>query len=92
MENSIETVEEVNAKKERYAQDAAIELLDGVATLWVMRGKKVQSFDLTSDRPTDDELAKVMLGPTGNLRAPTIRQGNALLVGFHGDTYAELLT
>jgi hypothetical protein len=28
-----------------------------------------------------------MLGPTGNLRAPTARVGKTLLVGFNEDTY-----
>jgi arsenate reductase-like glutaredoxin family protein len=32
-----------------------------------------------------------MLGSTGNLRAPTIRTGNRLLVGFNEDVYREVL-
>jgi arsenate reductase-like glutaredoxin family protein len=82
----------VNAKKERIGDAGAIALLDGIKTLWVMRGQKVQSFDLVKERPDDEALIKVMLGPTGNLRAPTIRKGKTLLVGFHGDTFADLLT
>jgi arsenate reductase-like glutaredoxin family protein len=82
----------VNAKKERIGDEGAIALLDGIKTLWVMRGQKVQSFDLVKERPDDEALIKVMLGPTGNLRAPTIRKGKTLLVGFHGDTFADLLT
>ena len=82
----------MNAKKERIGEADAIALLDGINKLWVMRGKKVQSFDLVKDRPEDEALIKVMLGPTGNLRAPTIRKGKTLLVGFHGDTFTDLLT
>jgi hypothetical protein len=32
-----------------------------------------------------------MLGPTGNLRAPTIRRGKTVLVGFNEDLFAEKL-
>jgi len=31
-----------------------------------------------------------MLGATGNLRAPTIRVGKKLLVGFNEDVYREV--
>ena len=30
-----------------------------------------------------------MPGPTGNLRAPTLRKGTTLLVGFNEETYQE---
>ena len=30
------------------------------------------------------------LGPTGNLRAPTLVVGNTVLVGFNEDTYSEV--
>ncbi len=31
-----------------------------------------------------------MLGPTGNLRAPTLLKGKTVIVGFDADKYAEL--
>ena len=37
------------------------------------------------------ELAKVVLGPTGNLRAPAIKRGKAWLIGFNEDAYADAL-
>ena len=65
-------------------------MLDGMRELIVVKGKKVSQFKLaTKDRPDDDTLAGVMLGPTGNLRAPTVRKGKKLLVGFNADVYAE---
>ncbi len=30
----------------------------------------------------DEELARVLLGPSGNLRAPTLKVGDTLLVGW----------
>ena len=32
-----------------------------------------------------------MLGPTGNLRAPTLRVGRTLIVGFDQETYRRVL-
>jgi len=32
-----------------------------------------------------------MLGPTGNLRAPTLRAGSTVLVGFDEDVYRAAL-
>ena len=52
-----------------------------------MKGKKVLTFNPKKDDP--DEIAKVALGPTGNLRAPAIRMGKTWLIGFNEDAYAE---
>jgi hypothetical protein len=52
----------------------------------VGRGKKVVVFAM-SDLSDDDTLAAQMLGPTGNLKAPTLRVGNTLLVGYNEEAY-----
>lgn len=52
------------------------------------RGKQVVTLDRTA---SDDELLAVLLGPTGNLRAPAAVVGDSLLVGFSPDVYAEVL-
>ena len=36
-----------------------------------------------------DEAVAAMLGPTGNLRAPTIRKGKTLIVGFNQEVFAR---
>ena len=53
------------------------------------KGKKVLTFDLAKDKGAMAELAQVALGPTGNLRAPTIKTGKSWLIGFHQDAYSE---
>ncbi len=60
--------------------------------LLVAKGKKVTAVDLKKDRPDDDTLVALMLGPTGNLRAPTMKVGKTILVGFNPESYAETLT
>ena len=57
----------------------------------VAKGKKFQEIDLKKDRPDDESLVKLMLGPTGNLRAPTMKVGKSVLVGFNPEAYAEFM-
>lgn len=47
-------------------------------------------------RPKKDPESKAaalsaIVGPTGNLRAPTIVRGKTLLVGFNEEAYREVL-
>jgi len=57
----------------------------------VAKGKKVIHLDLRKDKPAKSELLDLLLGPTGNLRAPTVRKGRTLLVGFDEATYKDIL-
>lgn len=68
----------------------ALELTKKVNEVYAAKGKKVVHFNLKKDAPSDDELAKVLLGPTGNLRAPTLRKGKTLVIGFNQETYEKL--
>lgn len=83
--------ETANATKVRYGADDALKLLDGVNTLVAARGKKLVTFDLRRDRPADEVLLAHLLGPTGNLRAPTARVGTTLVVGFNEEAYRMVL-
>lgn len=55
-------------------------LLAAASTLTVAKGKRVQEFDVSGTVSPDAVAA--MLGPTGNLRAPLLRVGTTVLVGF----------
>ena len=59
--------------------------------LYVAKGKKIVHLDLKREKPPRAELLRLLLGPTGNLRAPTLRKGRKLIVGFDEDTYKHLL-
>ncbi|MBY0456344.1 MAG: hypothetical protein K2V38_03295 [Gemmataceae bacterium] len=83
--------ETVNATKVRYGADEALALLDGVDVLIAAKGKKTETLDLKSARPTDAELLARLLGPTGNLRAPAARVGRTLVVGFNDEAYQQVL-
>ncbi|MCP4786945.1 MAG: hypothetical protein GY903_32675 [Fuerstiella sp.] len=69
-----------------------MKLLKGMNTLLVAKGKKVTRIDLKKDRPDDATLTSLMLGPTGNLRAPTIKAGKTIMVGFNSEVFEEVLT
>ena len=59
--------------------------------VYVAKGKKIVHLDLKREKPPRAELLGLLLGPTGNLRAPTLRKGRKLIVGFDEDTYKKLL-
>jgi hypothetical protein len=81
----------VNAKKAPIAGEAALAVLRDVDDLYVTKGKKVVHVDLRAGRPPKAELLGLLLGPSGNLRAPTVRRGRTLVVGFDESTYAALV-
>lgn len=58
--------------------------------LFVGKGKKVVHLNLKKEPASDEEILKLMLGPTGNLRAPTLRTGKKLIVGFNQEMYEGL--
>ncbi len=60
-------------------------------TLHVCKGKVVTTIDLPNAKPDDKTLAELMLGPTGNLRAPTLKIGKTLVVGFNEEIYSKSL-
>ena len=62
-----------------------------VDQIYVAKGKKVVQVDLKTSRPARAELLALLLGPTGGLRAPTLRVGRTLLVGFSEEAYAKIL-
>ena len=84
--NSIEIEETVPASRKLQADDAK-KLLKGASRLLVAKGKKVNEFDIGSRIPS--ETVAAMLGPTGNLRAPTAIVGKTVLVGFNDEAYAN---
>jgi hypothetical protein len=62
-----------------------------VDEIYAAKGKQVVHMDLRRGTPAKAELLAVLLGPTGNLRAPTLRKGRTLIVGFDEATYRRVL-
>lgn len=78
----------VDARKNVIKADGAWELLKKAETLHVGRGKKTVRF--APDTESKEDILKVTLGRTGNLRAPAVRVGNVWYVGYNDDMYKEL--
>ena len=53
------------------------------------QGKKVRRVDLGGARPSDEELLGLLLGRSGKLRAPAIRTGSKLLVGYNEEILSK---
>ena len=84
--------EQADARKERRGRAEALALARMADKVVVAKGKKVVTFDMRADPPDDETLAAHLLGPTGTLRAPTLRRGQTLLVGFSNEAYRQILS
>lgn len=81
----------VNAIKTKMGKDEALKLARQVDHIYVTKGTKLVHLDMKHENPDEDTLLALLLGPTGNLRAPTLRAKNTLLVGFDEDAYTKVL-
>jgi arsenate reductase-like glutaredoxin family protein len=57
----------------------------------VAKGRKIVDLDLTKDTTEEPELLRLLLGPSGKLRAPTIKVGGSLLVGYSQEMFTSVL-
>ncbi len=76
------------ASKKLGKKDAAA-MAKAASRVVVAKGKKVSEFKPGGKAGAD--VVAAMLGPTGNLRAPTIRRGKTVLVGFNEEVYSDAL-
>lgn len=75
------------ASRKLGGDDAAM-LFRAAERVVISKGKKVDEFR-PGGRANGEGIAK-MLGATGNLRAPTLKIGKMLLVGFNEEVYSEV--
>jgi arsenate reductase-like glutaredoxin family protein len=80
-----------DAKKARFGPVEALALARKARRVVAARGKKVVTIDINKDKPDDEALLAVLLGPSGNLRAPAAIVGTTLVVGFNPDVYRDVL-
>lgn len=84
----IEAKEVVPASRKLGRKDAA-EIAKQASLVIVAKGKNVDEFK--PGGKADADVVDAMLGPTGNLRAPTIRRGTTVIVGFNEDVFKDKL-
>lgn len=78
-------VQETIPASRKLGRDVAAEMLAASTRLIVAKGKKVREWK--TGGKVEDEYVAAMLGPTGNLRAPMMRVGKTLLVGFNEEAF-----
>jgi hypothetical protein len=81
----------VDARTQRYEAADLRQLMRGAKSVLVAKGKQSQRFDLGQGGDVWKRLAEVAIGPTGNLRAPTLKLGDRWIVGFGEEAWAEEL-
>ena len=72
----------------KLAKREAADLAKKASKIVVAKGKKVTEF---AGGKAGKDVIEAMLGPTGNLRAPTIRKGKTVLVGFNEEVFERIL-
>lgn len=79
---------EVDCKKQPIDEKALTAKLRELETVIVTKGKVAHRYSPSEDQA---EILASAIGRSGNLRAPSLRHGNTLLVGFSEDIYPELV-
>jgi arsenate reductase-like glutaredoxin family protein len=82
---------QVDARKTTLKEKEALALVQEVDEIYASKGKRVVRLDLRKEKPDRAALLGLLLGPTGNLRAPTLQKGRTLVVGFDEATYSKIL-
>ena len=90
-EKSVVIQETVDARKQKFEGAAAVTFVREADEVFVAKGQNVRHVVFKNESITDEELLKLVTGPSGNLRAPTIRRKQKLFVGFHSDEYEKFL-
>lgn len=78
-------VRDERSTREPFSEAEVVALLDAVREVWLTRGRKVDERPAAAVRPDD------LRGPTGGFRAPMLRRGRRLLVGFDAATVDRFL-
>ena len=83
--SGFEVREERNSRKEPLSDKEARQLVAQVSKVIVAKGKKFEEIPAAKAKIAN------LKGPSGNYRAPMLRKGKTLLVGFHGETLESLV-
>ncbi len=91
MNNNIEHEKMENARQAVYTEKDFTNIFKGIDLLIAFKGKKVEQFDMKSKKYDKALLKKMILGPTGNFRAPAIKKGKKMFIGFNEESYKQYL-
>ena len=80
-----------NARQVVYTEKDFNKIFNGIDVVIASKGKKLDQFDLKDKSYDKSVLKKMVLGPTGNFRAPAIKKGKKLFIGFNEEIYKQYL-
>lgn len=66
-------------------------MIRNVDDIYVAKGMQVIHIDLRTSKREPEQLARLPLRPSGNLRSPAFLRGRTLVVGFDEVTYRKIL-
>lgn len=78
-----------DARKAPIGPSGLAKLFKGKSRLLVAKGKKLH--DVKFADVNRAELERLVIGPSGNLRAPALVRGKTVMIGYHEDGYATFL-
>ena len=80
--------ETADARKEKLAAEAAWEIIAQAGEVVIAKGNKTLRF---VPNPADRaDILAAALGRGGNLRAPALRVGGRVIIGYNEEIYSEL--
>jgi hypothetical protein len=77
--------EVAEARKVGFDKEEAWLILKQAKTVHAAKGKKFNSWEPNEENK--EAILKAAVGPSGKLRAPTLRVGDQIFVGFHPELY-----
>ncbi|HEU0123089.1 MAG TPA: ArsC family (seleno)protein [Bryobacteraceae bacterium] len=90
VKNSVDVAVQVDARKNAIGRQEALALARRASAVLSTRGKSVKR--LSPADATDEAIAELIIGPSGNLRAPAFFVDDVLMIGFEESAYRTLLT
>ncbi len=90
-EHGVTSREVVLARQVAIEPTTAWAMLDKVQHLAVVRGSKVYEFERAQFVDQHEQIESMIIGRSGSLRAPTIRVGPTMIVGYEPSLYSRAI-
>jgi len=78
----------VDARKEKIDPSLAWDMIQNQPRLFIGKGKKVLAYE--PDEGNREDILKAAMGRSGNLRAPALKTGGKMLIGYNEEIYSHL--
>jgi hypothetical protein len=84
-QHNAEILEERSTRKMPLQDNEVVALLEAVDEVLIGAGQKIVALE------AEPAIAAALKGPTGKYRAPMVRRGGTLLVGWNAEALAQLM-